>query len=77
MSEGVIYYSVRCDKHAFKPHDYCEMCKIRSELQNVVERSRSEVKAQCSAVALSISELQDLYEKLSIDIEYLKGFLNI
>ena len=70
-------YKIRCDKHQFKPYEYCEMCWLRNEIQNAVENARKDSRALVANTHLCISELQDLFNKLKNEIDYIKGHLVI
>ena len=76
MSEE-LYYKVRCDKHVFSPYAYCEMCMIRTELQQVIEKATKETNDNLSQIFLAISVLNDCFSKLDKQMikvnEYLKN----
>lgn len=69
---GIHAYPIRCDKHGFKPYDYCEMCYIKSRLQSIVDQARKEFSSEASQIYLSISVLNDLYDKLEKKIHELE-----
>lgn len=57
------YYKIQCDKHQFKPYEYCEMCMVRSELQSFIELIRKETKSTLMKTHLAISVLSDGFYK--------------
>ena len=63
-SLGVHAYPIRCDKHNFKPYEYCEMCYIKSRLQSVVDEARKTFQGSSSSYHLSISVLNDCFNVL-------------
>ena len=56
-------YKIRCDKHNFKPHEYCEMCWLRNEVQNCIETTRKETNHACSSMQLCVSVIHDMLNK--------------
>ncbi len=75
MSE--IVYKVRCDKHAFAPYDYCEMCMLRSQVQEVIETSRKQIKEMFNGTNLALHLIHKSLAKLEADVDHIKGFLVI
>lgn len=63
-------YSVRCDKCQFKPYVYCEMCMIRTQLQNAIEINRETVKSACASIKLSINVINDILNAHELMITY-------
>ena len=70
-------YTVRCDKHQFKPYDYCEMCMVRTKLQHAIETNRKTTESACASMQLAINVIHDVLELHQNQIDLLKGFLNI
>lgn len=70
-------YKVRCDKHNFKPYDYCEMCMIRTELQKVKEEAYRNVRSMLSQTHLAISVLNDIAEKHQKQIDEIKILIGL
>lgn len=70
MAELMEYeYKIRCDKHNFKPYEYCEMCMLRSEVQACVEKNREMIKNEMSSTALCISVIHDSLDKMNKQID--------
>lgn len=69
---GVHAYPIRCDKHNFKPYEYCEMCYIKSRLQSIVDVTRKEASSTASGSYLAISVLNDCFDKLEKKINALE-----
>ncbi len=65
-------YKVRCDKHQFKPYEYCEMCMVRSYLQDSIETNRKDTRATLGATHLAISVINDTLIKHEKQIEALR-----
>jgi septal ring factor EnvC (AmiA/AmiB activator) len=61
---GNFYYKIRCSKHAFAPYTYCEMCMIRTQLQDGIEVNRKTVQDACSSTNLAINVIHDILDKL-------------
>jgi cytolysin (calcineurin-like family phosphatase) len=61
---GVQQYTVRCDKHNLKPYEYCEMCMLRSRVQDTVEDVRKDTQYTLANTHLSISVLNDCFAVL-------------
>lgn len=61
---GVQKYTVRCDKHNLKPYEYCEMCMLRSRLQDTVETVRKDTQYTLANTHLSINVLNDCFNVL-------------
>ncbi len=76
MAELMEYdYKIRCDKHQFKPYEYCEMCWMRSYIQEEVEKVRKDSQQILASTHLAIQVLNDCFFKLEKEIEYIKGHL--
>ncbi len=71
MSEE-LYYNCRCDKHAFSPHEYCEMCMMRSRLQDTCEKVRKDAQSMLGETWLAIQVLNDCFDKLQREINEIK-----
>ena len=69
-------YKIRCDKHQFKPIEYCEICWLRNEVQYVIETARKETRFTLAQTSLAISVLNDCFDKLKKQIEELREKLN-
>ncbi len=65
-------YKVRCDKHTLRPYEYCEMCMIRSLLQNSIEDNRKMTRDMVANTHLAINVLNDCFNKLEKEIKELK-----
>lgn len=50
-------YTVRCDKCQFKPYVYCEMCMIRTKLQDAIETNRKTVQHLVASMQLCLNEI--------------------
>ena len=75
-------YKIRCDKHQFKPFEYCEICWLRNEVQNAVETARKESISILAQTHLAIQVLNDCFDNLEKrivslenEIDYIKGHL--
>ena len=69
-------YKIRCDKHQFKPFEYCEICYLRNEIQSVVEKTRNEAQSILASTHLAIQVLNNCFDNLEKEINYIKGFLD-
>lgn len=70
-------YTVRCDKCQFKPYVYCEMCMVRTKLQDAIDTNRKMTEAACASMQLAINVVHDVLELHQKQIDLIKGFLNI
>jgi septal ring factor EnvC (AmiA/AmiB activator) len=75
MPDTGIYYNVRCDKHAFKPYDYCEMCMIRSDLRVAIDTNRKETQSAIASASLAINVIHKMLDKLQKEINDFKKSL--
>jgi hypothetical protein len=62
-------YKLRCDKHNLKPYEYCEMCWLRNEVFESVEKARKACQSLVSDTHLAINVLNDCYFKLEKRID--------
>jgi hypothetical protein len=65
-------YKIRCDKHNFKPYEYCEMCMIRNSLQATIESQTEMVERACASMNLAISVIHDCLDNLMSRISKLE-----
>jgi hypothetical protein len=65
-------YKIRCDKHQFKPYEYCEMCWMRSYIQEEVENIRKDARSILGNTHLAIQVLNDCFFKLEKRINELE-----
>lgn len=68
---GKFYYPVRCDKHDLKGYDYCEMCMLRSQVQDAVENARKNTQSTLAQTHLAIQVLNDCFFKLQKQLDEL------
>lgn len=57
-------YTVRCDKCQFKEYKYCEMCMIRTKLQNAVGENDKNIQRACASMQICFNELWEKINKL-------------
>lgn len=67
------YYKIRCDQHNLKPYVYCEMCMMRSSLQETIESTTKMVECACASMNLSISVIHDWLDNMSKKIKELEN----
>lgn len=55
-------YKVRCDKHTFKPYEYCEMCMIRSEMRVAIDTNRKHIEYACGEMNIALREIHKILD---------------
>lgn len=71
--QGVEFdYRVRCSQHNFKPYVYCEMCMVRSILQDIKEDVHRETRHMVASANLNVNVTHDILEKHRKQIEELQ-----
>ncbi len=69
-------YKIRCDNHSFKPYVYCEMCMIRTLLQEAVEKNKKMVESACASMNLTVNVIHDILDKQDKQIKDLKELVD-
>lgn len=62
-------YKIRCDKHAFHPYEYCEMCMVRNLLQQSIEKNREETQRMIAQTSLAIHVIHDSIDNIRKKID--------
>lgn len=65
-------YTCRCDKHTYKPYEYCEMCYLRTRVQEAVEDSRKAMQHAVGDLYICISEFYEFMEKTRARLKVLE-----
>lgn len=69
-------YKLRCDKHNLQPYVYCEMCWLRNEVFESLNRTRKESLSILGDTHLAINVLNDCFFKLEKQIKVLRERLD-
>jgi len=69
-------YKVRCDKHGMRPYEYCEMCMIRTQLQETLDICRQEMIQCVSSYNLAHQVYKDVFLKMESQIKTLQEQVN-
>lgn len=69
-------YTCRCDKHTLKPLEYCEMCWMRTRVQNVVEDARKAMQSAVGNLYICIAEMHDFMDATQKRLMKLEGETN-
>jgi len=70
-------YTVRCSKHNFKPYEYCEICMLRSKIQNLTEENARKINAAISSLYINQKDTYDLLIKLRKQIDEMAIEINL
>jgi hypothetical protein len=69
-------YPCRCDKHVMKSYEYCEMCRIKSQWQDLSDNIDKRIGYMIGQVTICITDLRDLTERLEERIKVLEEKMN-
>jgi hypothetical protein len=58
-------YSIRCSSHQFKPYVYCEMCMVRSNLQDIKMDTMRSVTHTLSQSYICLNEMIDKIDRIN------------
>jgi hypothetical protein len=74
--DGGFRYPCRCDAHNMKEYVYCEMCRMKSQYQDLSSNIDKRIGFMIAQVTICINDLQDLTDNLKERIKVLEEKLN-
>jgi hypothetical protein len=66
-------YTIRCDKHQFKPFEYCEICWLRTRISNIESDARRAMQSAVGDLYICIAEFQDFMALTRQRLKKLEG----
>jgi len=70
-------YKIRCSAHNLKPYVYCEMCMLRTQVQEVKEETDRRVSFTLAQSYIALNDMRDIVDRHSKQIAELQIEINL